>query len=353
MGHKRTLHIALAIGFPAVLLVILIGTVLPVAAGDENKWTQCADGGNGEDPYCESGGNTGWITGKVGGNKATYEIGDFIAYRAYRNDLPTGWRYCSGSWWDIAKAELPAIDYVGTFSQTLRNANALYGTGIPTTTIPERVPIPPDPILQGGYYLNGEANVFSGTLPYGNKEITGSQGVLTVWGAIDVVIKGYALTEPADVKELTDASQSWEICFTTESDEVVFAWGGHIADPVDWSAPEKPPGSPYHMKTGTLPGWFTAPRLAENDLAAFLDTDENDCDDYTNCPEAIHSTIGSQDLQLGFEESPEETPTAITLESVSADGGSYTLILALAGVGVVVILSALTLRRRRHGTDVV
>jgi len=350
MGHKRTLHIALAIGIPAVLLVILIGTVLPVAAGDENKWSQCADGGNGEDPFCESGGNTGWITGKVGGNKATYEIGDFIAYRAYRNDLPIGWRYCSGSWWDIAKAELPAIDYVGTFSYTLENANALHGTNIPKGTPPsETEPIPPDPILQGGFVLNG--NPFSGTLPYGPKDVDGSQGVLTFWGAEDVVIKGYALTDATPEKELTDASQSWEVCFTTTFTEVVFAWGGHIADPVEWGAPEKPPGSPYHMKTGTLPDWFTAPRNADNDLVAF--PLESSCNDTTDCPAAIHSTVGSQDLQLGFEDSPEEIPTAITLESVSADGGSYTLILALAGVGVVVILSALTLRRRRQGTDVV
>ena len=105
------------------------------------------------------------------------------------------------------------------------------------------------------------------------------------------------------------------------------------------------------MKTGTLPDWFTAPRTADNDIVAF--PLESSCTDDKDCPAAIHSTVGSQDLQLGFDDSPEETPTAITLESVSADGGNYTLILALAGVGVVVILSALTLRRRRQGTDVV
>ena len=63
-------------------------------------------------------------------------------------------RYCSGAWWDVAKAELPAIDYIGSYNYTVPQANALYNTGLPTTTPSETVAIPADPVLSGGYYLD-------------------------------------------------------------------------------------------------------------------------------------------------------------------------------------------------------
>jgi hypothetical protein len=336
MQKKRFFPTAMVLTIPILMVILLIGLVLPAAANPKDNWEQCANEG---DALCEGKGNRGWITGKIGTNNGDYTIGDFIAYRAVRTDLVPDMRYCTGAWWDVAKATLPAIDYLGTYSLTVTDANALYDTSIPTGATPITATIPLDPILTGTYVLNG--NPFSGTLPYGDVGDPGAQGWFSIWGGSDVNAKGYAINNPPSNPELTNGSQSIEICFTADSTDVVFAWGGHIANPSDWGASDRPTGSPYHMKTGTQSGFFTAPRTSENDLAEF---DPAVCtDDFAPCPSANHYTIGSQDLQLGV-----DAPTAITLKSVSAGDGSDGLTLALIGVGVAALLSAVFILIRRQ-----
>jgi hypothetical protein len=343
MKKRHIFRTAAVLIIPILALVVLIGVVLPVAANPKDAWSQCA---NHNDPKCETKGNTGWTSGKIGSNNGDYGLGDFIPYRAYRSGLEVGMRYCSGAWWDVAKADLPAIDYIGSYNYTVPGANALHGTDVPTTTPSVTTDIPADPILSGGYYLGSPGDIFTGTLPFGNAGDDGAQGVMTLWGGTDLVLKGYALlTTTADVN-LANGAQSIEVCFTATSADVVVAWGGHIALPHEWSAPTRPTGSPYHMKTGTgddINGdpWFTAPRTSENDLVEF---DPTVCtDDYSDCPSANHYTIGSQDLQLAIDE-----PTAITLESVSAGDGGDELTLALIGVGLVALASAVVILFRRQ-----
>jgi hypothetical protein len=339
---RHIFRTAMVFIIPILALVLLVVVVLPAAANPKDAWSQCA---NHNDPKCETKGNTGWTSGKIGSNNGDYSLGDFIPYRAYRSGLTPGMRYCSGAWWDVAKAELPAIDYIGSYNYTVPQANALYGTDVPTTTASLTFAIPADPVLSGGYHLGAITGTFSGTLPFGNIGDAGAQGVMTIWGGTNLNMKGYALPFTTTATSLNNGAQSIEVCFTATSADVVVAWGGHIALPHEWSAPDRPTGSPYHMKTGTgsdINGdpFFTAPRNSENDLAEF---DPGVCDDYGDCPSANHYTIGSQDLQLAIDD-----PTAITLESVSAGDGSDELTMALIGVGLVALASAIVILFRRQ-----
>jgi hypothetical protein len=346
MKKRNVFRTVLVFGVPVLMLILLLALVLPAAANPKDSWSQCANGLP-PDTECNGQGSTGWVSGKIGKNNGDYTIGDFIAYRAYRTGLVVGYRYCSGAHWDVAKADLPALDYIGSYNHTVTDADALLGTDVPTDTVPVTADIPADPVLMGGYYLGTITGTFTGTLPYGNVGDAGAQGVMTVWGGTDINIKGYALTPTVSSVNLANRSQSVEVCFEATATDVVMAWGGHIAKPFEWSAPDRPPGSPYHMKTGTsddvngIP-WFTAPRTSVNDLAEYLPGDPG-CSDTSDCPTANHYTVGSQDLQLGIDE-----PTAITLKSVSAGDSSDGLTLALIGVGVAALLSAIFILIRRQ-----
>jgi hypothetical protein len=333
-----------------IIALLFIAVVSPVRAAPPPgvTITQCANGQNGEEPYCDGSGDTGWRSGKVGTNNSYYELGDFIAYRFIHESLVVNNRYCFGMWWDIAKAELPAIDYISTYSDYLDLADPLFGTEIPTTTAPFRTDIPADPVLQPPFYMDIPDDVpglgFTGTLRHGPVGTDGSQGVLTLWGGTDLVARGYSLTAASAITvNLYNASQSLEYCFTAVGTEAVLAWGGHIAVPEDWQKLVRPTGSPYHMKTGTTPNDFTDPRETDSDLAEY----PSSVPDFPPAAEADHHNVGSQDIQLSVSE-----PTAITLESVSAGDGNDGLTMALIGVGVVALVSAMFILLRRQRADV-
>ncbi|MGB3713365.1 MAG: hypothetical protein WA996_02945 [Candidatus Promineifilaceae bacterium] len=342
MKRNRVFYIALAVGLPMTIALLLIAVVSPVRAAPPPGVviSQCANGESGGEPYCDGSGDTGWRSGKVGTNNSYYQLGDFIAYRFIHEDLVVNNRYCFGMWWDIAKAELPAIDYISTYSDYLDLANPLFGTGIPTTTPPVRTDIPADPVLQPPFYLNVPGEGFTGTLLHGPVGTDGSQGDLTLWGGSNLVAKDYSLTAASAITvNLYDASQSLEYCFTAVGTEAVLAWGGHIAVPAEWQKLDRPTGSPYHMKTGTTPNDFTDPRSTDSDLAEY----PSSVPDFPPAADADHHNIGSQDIQLSVSE-----PTAITLESVSAGDSSDGLTLALIGVGLVALASAVVILFRRQ-----
>ncbi len=321
MLFKRMLRLTILMTLPVILSLLFAMMAQPAQGAAPNVVLyQCAPGQNGEDPTCTGQGNNGWVTGKVGPSKANYKIGDFIAYRGIHTNLDVGKEYCFGMWWDIAKAELPAIDYIGTYSLTLPQANPTHNTSLSLSDPVDTEPIPLDPALSG--MLNG--NPFIGTLP-----VNGTQGVLTLWGGNGLRVLGYSNKTGG---ELTNSSQSLEYCFTPTGREAVLAWGGHIAKPVDWSAPDRPPGSPYHMRTGTVANYFTnPPRISENDLS---------CDDGTTID---HFTVGSQDLQLGIT----GQPTAITLSDVSVNGVPSGTLLAIAGFVVATMITMMAIAGSR------
>ena len=325
MERSRFIRLIMAIGLPLVMLIAVAVFAQPARGAASNVVIyQCAPGQNGEDPMCIGQGNNGWVTGKVGPSKANYRVGDFIAYRGWHKNLDAGKEYCFGMWWDVAKAELPAIDYIGTYSLTLDQADPTHNTPFSLSDPVVTVAIPTDPVLTLGT-LSGQP--FSGTLPVNGTE----QGVLTLWGGTNLRLLGYSNNTGGD---LTNGSQSLEYCFIAQKSDAVLAWGGHIADPVEWNAPARPPGSPYHMRTGSVPGSNTnPPRTSDNDLSA---------DDLNGTIE--HFTVGSQDLQLGIT----GQPTAITLSDLNATSVRSWTLVAIAGVTFATLITFASIAASRR-----
>jgi hypothetical protein len=294
---------------------------------------QCANGASGENPTCSNGGNDGWVTGNVNSQKSYHHIGDFLPYRRIYHGLSISSTYCFGMKWDISIGGLPAIDYIGTYNWTLQDANPLWDTMFepadPLNVPPpsSTIAIPNDPALITGT-LNG--NHFQG-ITLGTYILDDPDRVLSMWGG--KLISAGPYSNDGVAEDLADLfHQSLEYCFIAEESQAVLAWSGHLADPVEWLAPGRPNGSPYHMANGTSNKGFTPPRISETDLSAVAP-------DGT----VTNQNIGRAELQYDFSE-----PTAITLVDVSLHGDTSSIFPALIAVILMGVISmALMLYRFR------
>jgi hypothetical protein len=315
-----------AIALLVVLLFALFGTA--EALGVNIDLEQCANGRYGENPTCSNGGNQGWVTGNVNALKSNYVIGDFLPYRQVYHNMSPGSEYCFGMKWDNNIHGLPALDYIATYNWTLTEASPLWDTMFEpanTSSVPppsSTIQIPDDPVLITGT-LNG--NRFQG-ITLGTYILNDPDRELQMWGGTFISAGPYSNDgESGDLADLF--SQSMEYCFIADEIEVVVAWSGHIADPVEWSAPGRPSGSPYHMANGTNNGMYTAPRTSETDLSAVA-------------PDGTvsHQNFGRMELQLDL-----SSPTAITLNEVSLRSNSSGMVTAFVAVALVGLATVLTI----------
>jgi hypothetical protein len=329
--YPLALTIIGAIILLAVLLILFNGTV--EAVGVSIDLEQCANGRYGENTTCHNGGNDGWVTGNVNALKSEYAIGEFLPYRRFYTDLSVGSEYCFGMKWDIDTHGLPAIDYIATYNWTITEANPLWDTmfePVGTSVVPppsSTIVIPNDPVLITGT-MNG--NRFQG-ITLGTYILDDPERILQMWGG--TLLSAGPYSNDGESGDLADFfSQSMEYCFIADEVEAVLAWSGHMADPVEWLAPGRPSGSPYHMANGTNNDLYTPPRTSETDLAV-------------TAPDGTvtHHSIGRSDLQLAL-----GSPTAITLSEVSLRSGSSDALFAFIAVAVVGLVSlTLVLYRNR------
>jgi hypothetical protein len=221
---------------------------------------QCANGGVGDTPESCAGNN--WVNGNVNGQKAHWREGDFISYRAVVTDLAAG-THTLDFHWDTVHSSKHALDYIGSFDATETtsptptqfNANAndpcgdVLSSGCTPSSPQKTAPIGAATLVNCG----GSAGTF-----------TGSQ----VAGAIKLF--GNALTGTATFGYLAqnvsqgggECSSSGRVTFSTIGDhqDVVIAWGGHIASQQDWgigNSASSISGSPYHMALDFLDGAST------------------------------------------------------------------------------------------------
>lgn len=306
---------------PVFVLLILFASMFFVLDGivhaQSSTIDQCANDDDNSDPTCTSSGDTGWINGNVNANKATYTIGDFVAYRQTFADLTVGYTYCFGFGWDTNIQGKPAIDYIGTFNNTLTQADPTHGYAEFDVNSPaETFPIPPDPALNAT--MDGQS--FTGIQP---------PGVITTWGTTLFTITGYSNDGSADLDSNATFQQSIEYCFKAADDDAIIAWGGHIADPDEWGGLARPTGSPYHASQGTRQGLVTFPRNSETDLVCIPD----------DGGEIQHNNEGREEVQLQI-----SAPTAVALTDFSVRGGegagalaSFLFTASVAGVSFVVL----------------
>lgn len=337
MKRSRIGPLLLAIGIPLLVIGLFFFAAGEVFAAPANvDLQQCANGGANESDYCSNfvglPQSVGWVTGNSNAQKSTYWIGDFIVYRMIFNNLTSGTTYCGGFSWDVDHQGKPAIDYIGTFSNTMYKANPLIGTvydgqrANPT----HQLPIPLDPQLQA--------------MTMNSAHFTGTQrpGVIKLWGANFVAspaAPALPILRYGNVGQFTDWSldpapaneQSLEFCFTVApgATQAVASWSGHIADPAEWKPLTRPEGSPYHTRYGTSHG-FNPPRTGTGQFWGSDGTDRN---------------FGNLEVQLDI--APVD-PTAITLQNMSATNGAAGAGFVIAAVGLLAIGSGLILILRKR-----
>jgi hypothetical protein len=239
-------------------------TAGPAAAAPAANIDQCANGGVGPPLELEAcrntNGDSNWVNGNVNGQKAHWQEGDFISYRAVLTDLAAG-AHTLDIHWDTVHGGKHAIDYLGSFdatettsptaTQLHRNANDPCGDVFACT------PSSPQAIAPVGAFTPANCGGSAGTF-------SGSQ----VAGAIKLF--GTAITGAASFSYLQEnvaagqgqCSSFGRISFSTTGahQDVVIAWGGHIASQQDWGTGNSASGisgSPYHMALDFLDGAST------------------------------------------------------------------------------------------------
>jgi hypothetical protein len=195
---------------------------------------QCANGPLSSPTGCNP---DDWVNGNVGASKAHYFEGDFLPYRLTMNGLANaaGISHTVTIEWDTTKSSKHALDYIGTFNNTVTTADPCAGVsncGSPTTFA-----IPNDPQVTGAGVTPPPGQVF------------------TLYGGTITNVSTYSY---ADGTGFTgDKSAQLTITFTATKTNPVLAWAGHISTRADWGADNSAvaiSGSPYHTRLIDLDG---------------------------------------------------------------------------------------------------
>lgn len=226
----------------------LIGKIEINPEAESVSLAQCAN--TNADPQnldCPNAGPSGWVTGLVGDSKAKYFEGQFIAYRNVMEGLTVGHQYKWTVEYDVTKAGINAIDYLGTFNHSISNANPCAdgnnASGFCTAGAADSTfPIPTDPKVTAG----------RDQTPATSDDITQIPGVISAWGGTLSAVSVPSYSGPFPVG---DESATVDITFTATSSTVVIAWGGHISTRSDWGpafGSVNITGAPYHTSNEGL-----------------------------------------------------------------------------------------------------
>ncbi|ROZ77740.1 hypothetical protein [Ramlibacter sp. WS9] len=224
---------------------------------------QWADGPVSEGDADSTGNNNEvFVNGNLNAQKAHYNEGDAIPYRAVLDDLATGVVYGLVIQWDTVDSGAYALDYLtgynfsfdGTKHPGEPDVTPTTGVGDVSSGATTAATIPSDSQL-----LDGFGAQFGVTDGLSSGQPSGQQAV-TLFGAVSNSSVG-PVTYNAD---LTKASVTIFFTYTgsaaNNADAVVVAWGGHIASSLDWvddagetvETASDISGSPYHMRVLSL-----------------------------------------------------------------------------------------------------
>jgi Ca2+-binding RTX toxin-like protein len=209
-----------------------------------------------------------WQNGNLGSQQAHYNEGDFVPYRTTMTSLTAGTTYYVTIQWDTTQQGKHALDYIGTWDYSFplsRNEtypSATIGVAGVDGTSSDSFAIPTDPNVAAG----------PDGFPSTGDDITQVSGNFTLYGGVSNIhyvlagtdgLFGTAddITDPANPYTLSGSysgnsstSITLEFTYTGDSvigDNVVIAWGGHIATRLNWGdgfSAVAISGSPYHMR---------------------------------------------------------------------------------------------------------
>lgn len=207
----------------SILSIVLLLAISNSAFAEGVSLKQCANGGIADavshDTCYE------WTKGNLNAGKAAYAEGEFVPYRVELTGLTPGASYTYRFAWDTLKGTTHALDYIGTYNASVENANPCAGLTC------------------------GEENSHSIPVDDAITEFLQKPGVITLWGGTITYVGPYTSGTLGD-------TQGISVQFTPTAPNVVMAWAGHIASPLDWGEGSETAsdiaGSPYHMRNGAL-----------------------------------------------------------------------------------------------------
>ncbi|HSV78175.1 MAG TPA: hypothetical protein VLK85_03085, partial [Ramlibacter sp.] len=178
-----------------------------------------------------------FVNGNLNAQKAHYNEGDSIPYRAILDNLTPGVVYGLVIQWDTVDSGAYALDYLTGFNFSFEgtkhpgepDVNPLLGvSGISSGDITPAAIQSDAQLLDGFGAQFGTTDGLSSGLPSGAQSIT-------LFGSVSGAVVG-TVTYNAD---LTKASVTISFMYTgsaaDNADTVVVAWGGHIASSLAWA----------------------------------------------------------------------------------------------------------------------
>ena len=254
----RVLIVSLvAISFVCSLLVPGKTAPMPPSSPAINL-DQASNGGIGKTPINP----VGWENGNQNGQKAHYNEGESIPYRARITGLTAGQTYKATFGYDITHSSKHAIDFITGRQRIAETVNPCRIDGAPADDVTPCVEGTGATIIAPG----GAAGGFFNTL-------VGLEGVQKV-----SVFNGNAIANveyPTQGNEaLAQSETTFKVTFTANASTVVLSWGGHIARSADWGPGQAATGisgSPYHTRAKALEvpqgNGFTAISIGNQDRA--------------------------------------------------------------------------------------
>ena len=248
----------LALFMPLLVLALLVSGLTMFAAppGPSLSLDQATNGGIGKTPVSP----VGWENGNQNGQKAHYNEGESIPYRARIANLIPGETYRATFGYDIKHSGKHAIDFITGNQRIAEVVDPCNGTGEPVISpcVAGTPGLIPSPAASAGVFFN---------LVVG---FEGAQFVKIFNGNISLVEYITQGNESAAQAETT-----FRVTFTASSSTAILSWGGHIARGVDWGAGQGAtglPGSPYHTRAKQLDvpngmGGFNAVSIGNQDRA--------------------------------------------------------------------------------------
>ncbi|MGH8975051.1 MAG: prealbumin-like fold domain-containing protein, partial [Acidimicrobiia bacterium] len=223
---------------------------------DAANLDQCANDIPGVTPPCA------WQNGNINGNNSSYAEGDVVPFRLRVTDLDTSLTtHTIHLNYDFTQAGHKAYDFLATYNATEQVDICGPGGGGPPHPLcanlpaPDTAPFPSDPLVVDGLSVAGAEAAFEA----GGASHT---RLLTIWGGSIVSIT--PASGPVHSGDFEDGNSTADflVTFTSDTDAVILAWGGHIASSAYWNvanggAPDgagQISGSPWHMRTQSLDG---------------------------------------------------------------------------------------------------
>jgi hypothetical protein len=190
---------------------------------------QCANDSSGIGRCITEGGNEGWITGALNGNKSLYREGDYVPFRLVITSLVAGQTYTVGIGYDAVEKSLHTYDYLGTYDAS---------ENWPGPPAPQVVPCGGIADTAGSHACGSSPSTLAvpidpnTTFPPGSGQAPGS---FSAWGAaLTHAAYDPALSQPIGVHNSGTIERGINLTLTANGPTAVVAWGGHIASVLDW-----------------------------------------------------------------------------------------------------------------------